>query len=101
MPQIHTANVLFDSGASETLISKELARHLRIKADKPTIWQTASGLISIAEVAHVHFCLPEFNESKVIQWKINIYEGTTLRYDIIISRDLMSPWVSPSTLQIK
>ena len=38
----------------------------------------------------VNFSLPEFSDKKVVTWKFKVFESTTLGYDMVIGRDIMS-----------
>ena len=38
----------------------------------------------------VNFSLPEFSDKKVVTWYFKVFEFTTLGYDMVIGRDIMS-----------
>ena len=86
--QHRTIKVLLDSGASGTLISQEASKHL-VKTIAPKgSWDTAAGVLQASQTAKIYFTLPEFYESKIIEWKAFIFSNK-LKYDMIIGRDLL------------
>jgi len=84
-----TIRILFDSGASSTIVYKELVKKLRIKKDRTTEWQTAIGKFETNEKAKVQFILPEFHESRVIEWNAHVTDKKS-NYDLIVGGDLMT-----------
>ena len=84
-----TIRILFDSGASSTIVYKDLVKKLRIKKDRTTEWQTAIGKFETNEKAKVQFILPEFHESRVIKWNAHVTDKKS-NYDLIVGGDLMT-----------
>ena len=53
-------------------------------------FSTGSGVLKTEYEAEIHFTLPEFSATKVINWKFQLTDNEDLGYDFIIGRDLMS-----------
>ena len=87
--RLKNIKILFDSGASETIITKQYINPQKLKRTSSQQWNTAAGKISTNYTAKILFNLPEFNETKVIQCHAHVFD-TKLNYDMIIGRDLMS-----------
>ena len=49
--------------------------------------------IKTSKKVNVHSCLPEFSAKKTVMWKCHIDEYTTVRYDMILGRDLLTALV--------
>ena len=81
--------ILLDSGASKSIIFKELAKKLRQKKTSTTEWSTVAGTVRTDHKAKVQLKLSEFSEQKVIEWEFHTTD-TKFNYDMIIGRDLLS-----------
>ena len=79
--------VLLDSGASESLIDEGYCDN---KIEKRKRFKTANGIKTTNCEAVVHFCLPEFSETKVIHWNFTVASSDEIGYDMIIGRDIMN-----------
>ena len=87
--KLQDVRILIDSGASKSIISKELAKGLRIKRKSPMVWSTMAGKLETSESAKAQLKLLEFDDSKVIEWNFHV-TPTKFQYDLIIGRDLLS-----------
>lgn len=86
--------ILFDSGASATIITSELVRSLKKKRTEPVTWDTKAGSFTTNEVCPIRFMLPAFHNEKVIEWDVYVdahhaRPSRKSKYDLIIGRDLM------------
>jgi transposase InsO family protein len=80
---------LVDSGASSSVVRKNLVKNLRSYThDSPTRWTTAAGQVRTNHRANVTFMLPEFSDTKTVQWAMHVFQND-INYDIIIGRDLL------------
>ena len=77
-----------DSGASATLVTADLAKHLRTVTTTPTQWHTSAGTFDTTKKAQVQFILPELHEGRTIVYKAHIAKQLG-RYDMILGRDLL------------
>ena len=84
-----TIRLLFDSGASGTLLSHKFAKKLRVRQSKSTSWKTAAGTFSTTGKAKVNFRLPELHRTRSIEWNVNVTEQD-MNYDMIVGRDLLT-----------
>ena len=64
--------ILVDSGASSTLVRKDLVKKLRIKQDQTKRWVTVAGEFNTAEICKIQFKLTDFSSSEVHQHKVHI-----------------------------
>ena len=87
-PRIRPLKILLDSGSSSTLISSTMTKNLRNKAEKETSWVTAAGEFKTQGHCKVLFQMPEFHESKTIQYDVHV-TTQNMGYDMIIGRDLL------------
>ena len=78
--------VLLDSGSSHCIADKRLVKNAI--ADKST-FATGAGALNTKYKKKLLFSLPEFSESKIIDWEFSLTDSEHLGYDIIIGRDLM------------
>lgn len=85
--------ILLDTGASSSIVSKEVVKNSDIKCAKTaqkTVWNTPSGKMCTGRVALVQFVLDEFSTRKTITWKFHVAASEQkLGYDMIIGRDLL------------
>ena len=79
--------VLFDSGASESLIDEGYCLNKHRSNKK---FETMNGAFSTKYESIVHFTLPEFSEMKVVNWKFTVANAKALGYDMVIGRDIMN-----------
>ena len=87
--RLKTIRILFDSGASETIIKSDLIKNLKSQKTSSQQWNTAAGKVSTNKMAKLMFNLPEFYETKIVQCWAHVFENK-LNYDMIIGRDLMT-----------
>ena len=87
--RLKTIKILFDSGASETIVSKQAIGSIRTRKNANQQWNTAGGTAITSEKAVIQFNLPEFYEKTIIQKDVHVF-FTEMNYDMIIGRDLMS-----------
>ena len=82
---------LLDSGGSESLVTKEVAKILRLKKSnlKPKVWSTPAGDISTNTSVKSQFSLPELHEDRIVEWNFHVAESLGI-YDMIIGRDLLA-----------
>ena len=83
--------VLFDTGAQKSTVK---AKHSHLgkvsKTARPTTFSTPHSKFQTNLMNELQFNMPEFSESKQVQWKFHVLpETTSLPYDMIIGRDLM------------
>ena len=81
--------VLLDTGCSDSLLLAEFVKKNK-KIKKPSKYATGGGAVSTKYETKVNFSLPEFSDKKVVTWKFKVFESTTLGYDMVIGRDIMS-----------
>ena len=84
--------ILLDSGTSATIVNGTYTKKLRTRTDTKTKWKTKAGTFYTDATCKVQLVLPEFDEQKLIEYKVhvdNITNSTTSRYDMIIGTDLM------------
>jgi len=87
--KVETIKVLFDSGASETIVNNKLVINLRKKiTEKPSQWTTAAGIVQTKHKAQIRFTLPEFYENTIIKHNAHVLTSD-MSYDMIIGRDLL------------
>ena len=84
-----TIKILFDSGASETIVSKSVLGSIKTTKTSNQQWNTAGGVAVTAEKATIQFALPEFYEKTIIQTPAHVF-STPMNYDLIIGRDLLT-----------
>ena len=88
-------HVLINAGSSDSITLKSHCKTAKNwhKEKTPTVWETVGGTYETLCTADIQFKLPEFSESKLIEFKFHISETNideTLGYDMIIGRDLLS-----------
>ena len=87
--------ILFDTGASATIILKDAIWGLSgpVLKEQHTKWNTVGGQFVTTLQREINFTLPEFSTSKDITWTCQ-EDSNTLRknaqYDMIIGADLLS-----------
>ena len=87
--RLKTIKILFDSGASETIVSKSVIGSIKTRKDSSQHWNTAGGAAVTNEKAIIQFNLPKFYTKTIIQKNVHVF-NTPMNYDMIIGRDLMS-----------
>ena len=87
--RLKTIKILFDSGASETIVSKQAIGSIRTRKNANQQWNTAGSTAITSEKAVIQFNLPEFYEKTIIQKDVHVF-STEMNYDMIIGRDLIS-----------
>ena len=80
---------MFNSGASESIIRSRLVKNLKQENTGTNQWKTAAGKVATSKKAKLMFSLPEFYESKIIQFWAHVFNNN-IDYDMIIGRDLMA-----------
>ena len=81
--------MLLDSGASGSIVSKTIAKKLRLTNEAQCVWNTAAGLLVTNKKTKLQFMLPELSETKLIEWKMHVLNDDAMNYDIIIGRDIL------------
>ena len=91
--QPQAIRVLLDTGTSSTLILRRyVGRHISTFKTKPVSWSTMGGQFITRRKALVNFKLPEFSNSKEINWVMHVDEVTDparAQYDMVIGTDLL------------
>ena len=87
--RLKTIRILFDSGASETIIQSSLVKNLKSQKTNTQVWNIAAGKVATNKTAKIMFNMPEFYESKIVQCWAHVFDAK-LSYDMIIGRDLMT-----------
>ena len=88
--EIKTIKILLDSGASQTIMCETLAQHLNKIEIAGQKWNTAAGIFETNKIAKIHFTLPKFFESKIIEWQAHLFPKGNNNYEMIIGRDLLT-----------
>ena len=81
--------MLFDSGASKTIVNKDVIGSIKTITSSKQQWNTAGGAATTSEKAIIQFSLPEFYEKTIIQKEVHVF-NTEMNYDMIIGRDLLT-----------
>ena len=85
--------ILCDSGTTAMIILGKHTTKLRNKKDKRTTWITKAGTFTTSEKCRVQVQLPEFDDNKVIEYKVHVDsspKAITSQYDMIMGCDLMA-----------
>ena len=88
-PKTTRVKVLFDSGATGSVIFWSLTAKLRVHNNEPHEFDTAAGLFQTKGTSKVQFRLPEFFDDRIIEHRFHITNQKS-NYDIIIGQDLLS-----------
>jgi Aspartyl protease len=80
--KIKRISVLLDSGASSTVISKNIVKKLQVKSASATVWNTAAGPLSTNGKVDLTFTLPELSPSASIKATVHVHDGQLSRYDM-------------------
>ena len=80
--------ILLDSGASSSIVRQDLVKKLRLQKDSSTVWNTAAGPFTTSATTKIHLKLPEFHDSKLIEYNVHVTSQNT-NYDLIMGRDLL------------
>jgi len=89
LPKPKDCTVLLDSGASGSIVSKNIVKKLRLTEESKCIWNTAAGTMETNQKTKLQFMLPELSETRIVEWKMHVVDNTTMNYDIIIGRDIL------------
>ena len=82
--------VLLDSGASATIVDKELIATSNLRKSAKSEWETKAGTFSTSYVANVQMTLPELDPLKNVHWQVHVNDAaSTGRYDVILGQDLL------------
>ena len=89
--KLQTIKVLLDSGASKTIVNKNVVKSLKMmKSAVKTIFNTPGGQLVTNSTCKVLFRLPELNSSRIIEWTCQVNDSKRpSNYDMIIGRDLL------------
>ena len=83
--------ILFDSGASHTLVNHGSVKFLEKQTDQEIWFGTKTGLFVTNLTCRLKFSLPAFHQSREITWNARVDErkqpGSI--YDLIMGQDLM------------
>ena len=86
-----TIKALVDSGATESIINKNVTKHLVIvRNKKPKCWTTAAGLVETSTKTKATFSLPELHANREVTKSLHIVDTGLSRYKMIIGRDLIT-----------
>ena len=86
-----TIKALVDSGATKSIINKDITKHLVIVQNKkPKCWTTAAGLVETRTKTNATFSLPELHANREVTKSLHIVNTGISRYKMIIGRDLIS-----------
>ena len=86
--KLSNLQILLDSGASSTILSRKYATQLRKKKTKPQKWITQAGTIKTNQRPKVDLILPELDATKIVTWDCHMDDLLVLgRYNMIIGRD--------------
>ena len=88
-PKPVTLRTLLDTGASNSLLSAQYAKKLRIERTSKTNWKTAAGQFVTTGTTKAQLRLTEFSPTAIIHTKLHTHEGKLGNYDLIIGRDLL------------
>ena len=88
-PQPIVVKALLDSGGSECMIRKDIAKKLRIKKTTAKTWTTAAGNFATEGTTKAQFQFPELRSQSIIEWDMHVTDAD-MHYDMIIGRDLLS-----------
>lgn len=80
--------VLFDSGASNSLVSEKHVSKLKHTKTAVSQWSTPAGSMTTNSTVDGKLILPEFHDGRVLKWKFHVSK-TLGAYDMIVGRDLM------------
>ena len=81
---------LVDSGASESIITKQKSNKLPVKkTSHERQWLTAAGVLATSTKIEISFSLPELHSNKLINQLLHSVNLNIYRYDMIIGRDLI------------
>jgi RNase H-like domain found in reverse transcriptase/Reverse transcriptase (RNA-dependent DNA polymerase)/Retroviral aspartyl protease len=81
--------ILFDSGASKSIIKSTLVPKTNLKPQQiSTTWTTVAGNFITKHKALISFKIPTLHESRIVQSTMHVAKGLE-KYDIIIGRDLL------------
>ena len=90
-PKAVTLKALFDTGASESVITKEYAKKLRQRQnDKRVVWCTPGGDMTTNTKVKTIFTIPELHEKKVIEWEFHVTPLKMGAHDVMLGRDIMT-----------
>ncbi len=88
-PKPVTLKALLDSGGSESLVSEEFVKKLRVKKAKSnTNWSVPGGTMKTNLTAKAQFTLPELHDDRLIEWNFHVAKDLG-NNDMILGRDLM------------
>ena len=87
-PKAVSVKILFDSGATKTLVKESFCSKLRTKSKETTAWKTAAGTFHTTKTAKIQFALPEFHDTAVIEHKVYVAKDLG-QYDIIVGGDVL------------
>ena len=83
-----TAQVLIDSGASATIISKEFVKKLQIKKKTATSWGTAAGTFNTTGKVNLEIQFLELSLSTaVVHMESHVHKGQLASYNMILGRN--------------
>jgi Retroviral aspartyl protease len=87
--QSQQVKILFDSGASKSIISNKVVPKNKLQPQQhTTTWTTVAGSFLTHNTTLVTFKIPVLHESRIVQSLMYVAPGLE-KYDIIIGRDLL------------
>ena len=86
-----TIRALLDSGGSETVISEELTKKLKVRKlqGSTTVWTTPNGKFKTNQKVKCQFTIPELQDNKMIEWNAHVTKSLGA-YNMIIGRDMLN-----------
>lgn len=89
LSQTKVINCSCDSGASSSVIQKDVIENLRLRNSKETKWTTFAGELSAGQKCKADFVLPEFSTSRAVHHNFHATNGK-FKCNMIIGQDLMT-----------
>ena len=81
--------ILLDSGSSSTIVIRKLTSNNKSKEITKNMQETQARKFTTSKKVNIDLCLPDFNATKIITWKLHVKESTNSIYNITLSKDLL------------
>ena len=83
--------ILLDSGASSTIVSKNVVRKLRKQETTGAEWTTAAGILKTKWKCKIDMLFPELSPTRTINTTVTVCDSSiSSYYDMIVGRDLLN-----------